>query len=129
MVENILMIIALCIIAAILGKVLEKYNKEQALFVSIAACTIVLMFIVLYLSPLISMINDLFARTGTGENYSQTIIKSLGICYVTQLGFDICKDCNENAIATVVELSGKVTLIILAIPLLEKLIFFLTSII
>ena len=87
------------------------------------------MFIVLYLSPLISMINDLFARTGTGENYSQTIIKSLGICYVTQLGFDICKDCNENAIATVVELSGKVTLIILAIPLLEKLIIFLTSII
>ena len=67
MVENILMIIALCIIAAILGKVLEKYNKEQALFVSIAACTIVLMFIVLYLSPLISMINDLFARTGTGK--------------------------------------------------------------
>lgn len=129
MVENILMIIALCIIAAILGKVLEKYNKEQALFVSIAACTIVLMFIVLYLSPLISIINDLFARTGTGENYSQIIIKSLGICYVTQLGFDICKDCNENAIATVVELSGKVTLIILAIPLLEKLINFLTSII
>lgn len=129
MVENILMIIALCIIAATLGKVLEKYNKEQALFVSIAACTIVLMFIVLYLSPLISIINDLFARTGTGENYSQIIIKSLGICYVTQLGFDICKDCNENAIATVVELSGKVTLIILAIPLLEKLINFLTSII
>ena len=47
------MIIALCIVAAILGKVLEKYNKEQALFVTIAACTIVLTFLVVYLSPLI----------------------------------------------------------------------------
>jgi len=122
------MIIALCIVAAILGKVLEKYNKEQALFVTIAACTIVLTFLVVYLSPLISMMNELFNRTGTGENYSQVIIKSLGICYVTQLGFDVCKDCNENALATVVEVSGKVTLIILAIPLLEKLINIVTSI-
>ncbi|NLK70622.1 MAG: hypothetical protein GX286_04195 [Clostridiales bacterium] len=128
MVEKILMIIALCIVAAILGKVLEKYNKEQALFVTIAACTIVLTFLVVYLSPLISMMNELFNRTGTGENYSQVIIKSLGICYVTQLGFDVCKDCNENALATVVEVSGKVTLIILAIPLLEKLINIVTSI-
>ncbi len=129
MVENIIMIIALCIVAAILGKVLEKYNKEQALFITIAACTIVLAFLVIYLSPIISMINDLFSRTGTGENYSQVIIKSLGICYVTQLGFDICKDCNENALATVVEVSGKVTLVILAIPLLEQLISVVTSII
>ena len=73
------------------------------------------------------MMNELFNRTGTGENYSQVIIKSLGICYVTQLGFDVCKDCNET-LATVVEVSGKVTLIILAIPLLEKLINIVTSI-
>ncbi|MDE6708794.1 MAG: stage III sporulation protein AD, partial [Oscillospiraceae bacterium] len=32
-------------------------------------------------------------------------------------GIDICKDCGENAISTVVELCGRVLLILLALPL------------
>jgi stage III sporulation protein AD len=122
MVENIIMVIGLCLVAAVLSKVLERYNKEQSIFLAIAACVVVLIFIFIYISPVINVMNNLFEKSGTNENYSGIIVKSLGICYVTQLGFDICKDCNENALATVVEIAGKVSLIIIAIPLLEKLI-------
>lgn len=121
MAEKIIIIVALCITAAILGKVLEKYNKEQALFLTIAACTAVTGFIFIYIAPVIDTINELFEKSGTGENYSSLIIKSLGICYISQLGYDICKDCNENSLATVIEISAKVTLIIMALPLIEKL--------
>ena len=41
---------------------------------------------------------------------------------------DICRDCNEAAIASAAEIFGKLQLVILAIPLFESLIDILTVI-
>ena len=49
------------------------------------------------------------------------IIKSLGICYITQLAADTCKDAGEGAMAGRIELSGRVAVLILALPMFTAL--------
>lgn len=122
MVTKISAVIALCIIAAVMCKLLERYCKEQAVFVSIGACSIVLMVVMIFISPFINTIIDLFNSVGVDSAYIEVIFKALGICYITQLAYDICKDCNENALATVAELAGKTAIIVITMPLIQKLI-------
>ena len=48
----------------------------------------------------------------------QVLLKALGICYITQLAADTCKDAGQQAIATKVELAGKVAVLAIAMPML-----------
>lgn len=118
---NILMIAALCLTATILCKLLGDYNKSYALALSLAVCVIVMAFVLSYIQPIISTVESLFARASVNSAYVQILFKAIGICYVTQFAYDICKDSGENAIATQVELGGKVALLLLSLPLFEGL--------
>ena len=115
MTVNIVQILGLCISASVICKLLEKYQKEQAVFVSI------MVFIVVRISPVLNAVDGLFSTAGLNPFYVQIIFKAVGVCWLTQLACDICKDCGENAICSIAELTGKITLLLLAMPLLKTL--------
>ena len=127
MVMNILAIVALAIIATIMCKLMDKYNKIYSVIITLAATSIILLVVFTYVSPIMSTITGLFTRSGLSYQYTEILFKALGICYITQLAYDICKDSNENAIDTQVELAGKVSLIILSLPLFQSLIEIVTK--
>ncbi|MEG0397104.1 MAG: SpoIIIAC/SpoIIIAD family protein, partial [Oscillospiraceae bacterium] len=66
--------------------------------------------------------SDLMQKAQINTTYTKAIIKTLGVCYVTQLASDSCKDAGQSAIASKVELSGKVFIVIISLPLFEDLI-------
>lgn len=121
MTVNIVQILGLCISASVICKLLEKYQKEQAVFVSIMVCVTAMVFIVVRISPVLNTVDGLFSTAGLNPFYVQIIFKAVGVCWLTQLACDICKDCGENAICSIAELTGKITLLLLAMPLLKTL--------
>ena len=52
------------------------------------------------------------------ENVS-ILMRSLGICVITQFAADICYDNSSSATAAAVELAGRVGAITLALPMLQ----------
>lgn len=50
------------------------------------------------------------------------LLKALGLCLVAQIASDICKDCGESALSTGVELAGKLSIVIMALPVAAQLI-------
>lgn len=70
--------------------------------------------------PAVKRICSLYSDTGISDNYIKILLKSLGICFLTQLASDICRDSGENALATQTEAAGKAALLVMAIPLLEQ---------
>ena len=121
MVENIILIVSLCMIAAILCRLIGKYNKEQAVMLSVVTCALLLGYILIRLFPVLDMMENLYSECGVSEDYIMILFKSIGICYITRFAYDVCHDCGENAIATVVETAGRAAILILAIPLLEEI--------
>ncbi len=122
MVESVFGVAALCIVVTILSKVIGKYHGEYSLFISIAAVSIVVVFLITQISPVTELISQLFSFAALDEVYMSVLFKALGICYVTQLACDICKDGGETALATVAELSGKLALTLVCVPLFEVII-------
>lgn len=49
------------------------------------------------------------------------MIKIVGIAYIAEFGSEICKDAGQSAIATKIELAGKVIIAALAFPIIASL--------
>lgn len=119
---NIIMIAGLCLTASIICKALEKNSGEIKILLAICTVCIVLFRISGELADVISAIQDLFERSSMDGEYLTVIFKGLGICYITQLGCDCCRECGENVIASQLELAGKIGMVIISLPLFRALI-------
>lgn len=127
MVEKIMLIGGLCIVAAVICKIIGKYNKEQSVMLAIAVSAMVLGFVIVYITPVLNMVSSLYESCNINSEYSLIIFKSIGICYIGQFACDICKDCGENALCTAAEVASKAALLLLALPLFEDLIEFINK--
>ncbi|GHU51912.1 hypothetical protein FACS1894132_00400 [Clostridia bacterium] len=56
------------------------------------------------------------------SEYIELIIKALGICIISQITIDVISTCGEKALANIVEMTAKIALLILALPLFKNLI-------
>ncbi len=121
MVTGIVSVCGLCICASLICKITEKHSKEQSMLLVIGVCTFVFIAAMADVPEIISKIDELCSNSQVDSIYVTILFKALGICYLTQFSADICRDCNETAIASAVEIIGKIQLIVLAFPLFNKL--------
>ncbi|MDR0974599.1 MAG: hypothetical protein LBL80_02775 [Ruminococcus sp.] len=117
---EILTIAALCLIVTVICKLFDG-QKDIAVYIKIAASALVLGGVILYVSPIADTINTIFDKAGASDTYINILFKALGICYITQFASDICKDSGEGALAVQIEIAGKITLLLLSLPLFEAL--------
>lgn len=121
MVTGIVSVCGLCICASLICKITEKHSKEQSMLLVIGVCAFVFIAAMADVPEIISKIDELCSNSQVDSIYVTILFKALGICYLTQFSSDICRDCNETAIASAVEIIGKIQLIVLAFPLFNKL--------
>lgn len=118
---KIVSIAGICITASVMCKLFSENGKEYALYIKLAAAAAVMSMIIIFVSPIAETIRNIYSRAGADEEYLTVLFKALGICYITQFACDICKDSGENALATQAELAGKISLMVIALPLFESL--------
>lgn len=118
---EIIKITGICIICAILSSLISQTNKEISVTLSIAAVAICALVIIGSVSDVISGLNSIFKVIGIDTAYLSVSFKALGICYVCELSSSSCRDCGESALASIIDISGKVAISLLCLPLLEKL--------
>lgn len=118
---NIVIIASAALIAAVLSMVLKQYKPEYSLFISIAAGVLIFLSVIAVIEPIISFIGELTERAGLEGVYGEVLIKSLAVCYITQLACDCCKDAGENAIAGKLQIAGKIAVLLIALPMFKSL--------
>ena len=118
---NIVAIAGIAIVSAILAVMMKKYHQEYSIIISIAAGVIILFEIFSNISPAIRQINTLLSSAGLSAEYTVILFKSLGVCFLTQFAADSCRDAGESALASKVELAGKIAIVVLSLPLFEKI--------
>ena len=101
--------------------ILRQYKQEFGLYIPLITGVIILGAIVLAMRPALDTIRGLMEAVNMNNIYGQTLLKGLAVCYLTQLATDTCKDAGETAIAGKLELSGKIAIVILSLPLFTSL--------
>lgn len=113
--------IACGLIACVFIVLIKQYKPELAVVLSaVSACALLL----LYLSEFSQFFSELRAITGklgAASEYISVVLKVLGLCIITQLAADICRDAGQQSIASRVELGGKLTCLAVSLPIFKDI--------
>ena len=73
------------------------------------------------LTGIINILTTLSNKTGLNSEYLGILLKITGIAILTEFGVSICNDAGESAIATKIDLGGKIIIISISIPIIVAL--------
>jgi len=122
-------VILIGLIGSILVITVKEYKPEIAIVLSISLGIVMLLSASRLITPIFDQIKELLNNSSVSLKNLNILIKALGICYLTQFVSDICKDSGQTSISTKVELVGRITICLLAIPLYQELLVLIKSII
>ena len=109
------------VVAAVLALMLKKDRPEMALQIGLAAGTVLLLLILGRIGGIVQDLEELSGKYGIDSAYLGIVVKILCIAYISEFGAQLCKDAGENAIASKIELGGKVLIGALALPVMGAL--------
>lgn len=111
---------AVGIICAVLAVIVKQYRPDIAPLVQMAGVAVLAVTAAEYLKKLLDEVSGLLNTTEIiNEGYIELLVKVLGIAIVTQIASDICRDSGNSALATNVELVGKVIILALCFSLIK----------
>lgn len=115
------------VIAAAVLVLLRNIRPEMALPVSLAAGALMLIAIMGELSGVIASIERIAAKYGMDTVFIAIVFKAIGIAYLAQMAGDACRDAGETALASKVELGGRVMILLTVTPLVLSILETVTS--
>ncbi|MCL6449723.1 MAG: stage III sporulation protein AD [Acetobacteraceae bacterium] len=104
------------LVAALILVVLRQHRPEVALGLSLAVGAIIFLFLAGRLSSVIGVLGQVARRSQVSLAYLGTVLRVIGVAYLTEFGAQVCRDAGEGAVAAKVELAGKVAILLLAAP-------------
>lgn len=110
------------VFAVLAALAIKKYNEEISAVIIIAAASLIAISVLPQLYSLCASIRDFSGGAEIPDEYISILIKSLGMCYITQFSANLCRDNGSQAVASQIELAGKIIIIILAIPVYNDII-------
>lgn len=118
---DIIKIIEVGLIALIIIIIVKQYRPEFTMYVSVAAGIIILLLVMDKLSAIIDLLTNLANKTSINNEFIFLLIKITGIAILTEFASSICKDSGETAIASKVDMGGKVIIIAMSVPIIASL--------
>ena len=118
---NIVTVVGLTVVAAFLAVLIRRYRPEYSMAVGLITGIVILSLLVTQITPAIEEMRTLLQSASLPEEYGLILFKALGISLLAQLAADTCRDAGETSLAGKAELAGKVFLLLLALPLFEKI--------
>lgn len=114
--------IVLCLAAVLLLILLKQSRPEYAFLLKMAVLLLVLLSLFGGIGTAVNEFSALWQTVGTDNALLKVMLKALGLALTAQIASDICKDSGENALASAVELAGKLGIVLMALPVAAELV-------
>ncbi len=124
---DIFKICIIAIISVIIILTIKPYMQNMATMVAIVGGVIIFILIIPTLEQVLASILDIVSIMDIGIENIGIILKIIGISYICEFSSQICTDAGENAIASKIELGGKVLIMVISMPIINKLLGLITS--
>ena len=109
------------LMAVFLALKLTSVQPEYALLTGIAACIVLFGFSVSKLEVIFSGIDTIRQYLSVNSAYIAVIFKVIGIAYISEFSANLCKDAGYGGIASQIEMLGKLSILVMSLPILTTL--------
>lgn len=110
---------AIALVSGLLIVMIQKIAPANALLITIAAAVVIALASVSFLEPILSFVRKLANDCDVSGVYAGTMIKCLLISIVTRLGASLCKDTGQSGMAFMLDFSGTIISVWIALPIFE----------
>lgn len=119
---NIIKIVILGIVATIFIVLLKPNRPEIATVLAVGAGIIITISVLDELFEIVYTFYDIADLTGIDKGIFSTILKIIGIGYLTEFANGICVDSGAKSIGEKLQFAGKIVILLISLPILENLI-------
>ncbi|HLR73367.1 MAG TPA: stage III sporulation protein AD [Pseudogracilibacillus sp.] len=119
---DIIQLVLVGMIASIIYIILKDIQPTFAFLILLLTSFIIISVVITQINAMIQLLQTIGEKASIESTYIQTILKIIGIAYVTELGANIVKDAGLASVASKLELAGKIFILLLAIPIITAVI-------
>lgn len=109
------------IIGMTLAIMVGNMRKDISIWITIVCGIIIFSFGISKFEYIVDMFHELTRYLGINETYIKVILKMIGIAYLSEFTASICKDAGQNTIASQVDFFGKISMLVISLPVLQSL--------
>lgn len=107
--------------AVALALMVKQQKSEYALYLSLSAVVLILVFSMNRLQVVMETIRKIEQYTGIDVAMLKILVKLMGITYVAEFASGICKDAGFSAIGSQIEMFAKFSIMAVSVPVLLTL--------
>ena len=115
---DILKIISFILISLFLYLLFKDKRSDLAVLILLVSGVMVFIYSIGQINEIITFLKNIAEKAEIDGLYLGVILKIIGIAYISSFCSEICKDSGASSLSSKVELSGKLFILILAIPIL-----------
>lgn len=123
-----LKIICGVMVGVILAIKLKGTGSNMSMYLSLALSIFVLFYVVDRMTYVVDFFDKVIDGIGLEEGYLEILIKIVGISYLCEFTSNICREAGFSAVAGQVEISGKLTMMVISMPVLFAIVDTITGV-
>ena len=110
------------IIIVILALQLKNIKSEYSVVIMIVGCVIIFFYSITGIIKVVEILKKIINDTGINDEQIIILLKIMGISYIAEFVSDIAKDSGYSALSNQIQIYGKITILVVSVPILESLI-------
>ncbi|HSU80538.1 MAG TPA: stage III sporulation protein AD [Candidatus Angelobacter sp.] len=119
---EILQIVGIGLVATFLALVLNEQKPAFAFLLVVFVGAVIFIFLIGQINQVVTMLERLAINAHLNLVYVETVLKIVGIAYIAEFGVQIARDAGQGALASKIELAGKILILVMAIPIITAII-------
>ena len=114
----IIKVVCIAFSALFINLYLRHSKSELNPLLLLAAGALIILVMLNPLREIIDFVRDVAAKADVDTVYIGIVLKILAIAYIASFASTLCKDSNADSLASQIDFSGKIMILVLAVPIL-----------
>lgn len=119
---DIIKILAIAILTCIATLIVKQVKPDFASLVAITGGIVILLMLIDYVNEILSVFQYVIEKSGLSPTIFTTILKIIGVGYLTEFTANICIDSGSSSLASKVTLAGKIIILFMSLPIITNII-------
>ena len=110
------------VVTALLAVQFKTIKPEYGIFISIVGCIFIFIYSIKGIESIVALVDEITSLSSIGKGYIKILLKITGIAFVSEIASDVAKDCGYAALANQIQIFGKMSVLVISLPVFTKII-------
>ena len=115
-------ILAIGLITTFAVLVVKQFRNDFAILIGVVGSILMLILISNQVSSLFAQISEIFIKTNIDTSIISSLLKIVGIGYITEFSANICNDTGCSSIGDKILFCGKILILFMSLPIINSLV-------